>query len=367
VNDSARSNLAQGTVERSDSLATNTTNGSKVAAMRSRYSYPVRSRVRLFCMIKLLTKLQVGTPASPRKEVPRLPLSVTDLATRYEPVDAELERVRPLSPRRRTTSPPVEHQPTPLETGTFARVLSVSPSPVSSRERRSAELDCPVEPVTARAVRDVSPARDNASRASPQRPTDDQLPSSWKEMERTLRAREMVLDEKAKELERERAILYSAHVLACDDNLDHQSPHPYQQQAQQQVDFPSTPRPQPRHSYSTTHLVPPTSTERDQAARSQPPSPNRHASFCGCDACSVSKYKAKPTTTAPVALLPEKPTNTKGGWMRRLSMPVSVGKNAFSLDSAKRATARVGAAQEDGRMRASLDRGNRSFTNLRKL
>ena len=55
-----------------------------------------------------------------------------------------------------------------------------------------------------------------------------------------------------------------------------------------------------------------------------------HAAYCGCESCSVNKYKEKPPQTQPQAQRSEK--SKGGGWIRRLSMPVG---NAFNLDSKK--------------------------------
>ena len=112
-----------------------------------------------------------------------------------------------------------------------------------------------------------------------------------------------------------------------------------------------------------------------------PSSPAEHAPYCGCNACSASKYRAPPASTArdnrppepPLVLRPEKP---KGGWIRRLSMPVING--AFSSPDARKGVSGAGIAggpgyrnsfamaDEDGRLRTDLTGGirNRSTTNL---
>lgn len=135
-----------------------------------------------------------------------------------------------------------------------------------------------------------------------------------------------------------------------------------------------------RHSYSTTHLVPPSSSSSTHLPYSRPqtqppssaeprrPSTSDHAEFCGCATCSVSKYRMRSTPSPhdlrppepPITLRPEKPK----GWIRRLSMPVG---NAFSLDSKKSNSSLRTPAGEDGRMRRSFEQGgisNRSMTNI---
>jgi hypothetical protein len=232
----------------------------------------------------------------------------------------------------------------------------------------------------------------------------------WMDREAGLRARE-------RELERERARLLTVRANAGhDDDEDRytrrdgsgmrSSAHLHV--SQQKVEFPSSSSPSssspgrliPRgggaYSYSTTHLVPPPSPHAaSHSSRSRPASPGYesstahsgakdHADFCGCHVCSVSKYKTSsspPCAPSSPSLRPPMdgaatPRQQGGGgkgaggtakaWMRRLSMPVSVG-NAFSLDSKKGASSRTVAStavREDGRLRGSLDVGNRSVANL---
>jgi len=196
-----------------------------------------------------------------------------------------------------------------------------------------------------------------------------------KEKELELRAREREIEMRARELERDRAHLMTAHGDARGDALTSRSQ-----------------RPSPgRYSYSTTHLIPPqpdspfSNYHGQQSSRSQESSPVRpqpkgdHASYCGCDQCSVAKYKTRNTTPSPHDLRPPekpislRPEKAKGSWMRRLSMPVIVG-NAFSLDSKKNTSVTSlknlgGAVLEDGRLvrrshELSGGVSNRSTTNL---
>lgn len=183
------------------------------------------------------------------------------------------------------------------------------------------------------------------------------------------------------------------------------SPQMGQQRRYSQVDASptSSTHPQPRYSYNPTHLAPPSLPSATRAAQhtshSQPTSPSRgdipspHAPNCGCETCSVIKYKSPAMAHSasaydlrppekPITLRSEKP---KGGWMRRLSMPVVMG-NAFSLDSKRNSNAySLGAGIAGGKNarggvgegvahegirggmagnRRSYEAGNRSMTNL---
>jgi hypothetical protein len=93
---------------------------------------------------------------------------------------------------------------------------------------------------------------------------------------------------------------------------------------------PSTPpnsRPTFAHSNSS-------SRQSSQQREDKPP----HAPSCGCENCSIAKYRSPPPVqpldlrppTKPLTLRPVE--KSKPGWIRRLSVPVG---NAFSLDSKK--------------------------------
>lgn len=82
-------------------------------------------------------------------------------------------------------------------------------------------------------------------------------------------------------------------------------------------------------SYSTTSLLPPgPSTPTNPVG--QRAIQDIHLPDCQCPACTVAQYAEKPLAARPRTQEREKP---KGGWMRRLSMPV-VG-NAFSSEAKK--------------------------------
>jgi hypothetical protein len=114
----------------------------------------------------------------------------------------------------------------------------------------------------------------------------------------------------------------------------------------------------PRFSHSATHLSPPSPSTNSPHASPSPDSRTAylpfnsssrqssqqhedkqpHAPSCGCETCSVVKYRT-PSPTRPLDLRPpSKPLTlrpvekSKPGWIRRLSVPVG---NAFNLDSMK--------------------------------
>ncbi|KAH9902481.1 hypothetical protein C8Q73DRAFT_749665 [Cubamyces lactineus] len=338
-------------VERSD---TGKSNGSVVAALRDRYA-------------------RTGGPSSPPpRDLPRLPTSVSTLAHRYEP----------------TTSTSVSRQATGSPTQERARVSvdnysrMPEPSPISR------------EP----------PSSSNATRrgSMPPTPTSEEIALrrqrieeleelEIREREHELRMKEREIEHRARELERERQQLLTARTGRNDGYASDNS-----RGAIANGQVPTGQRPSAdtlpgsrypsSYSQSTSNLVPPPSSQSMGVRQpsSQPSSPgiqpHDHAPYCGCESCSASKYKARDVaprrdsrpTEPPLNLRPEKP---RGGWIRRLSMPVV--SNAFSLDS-KKNVSNVGIAggpgyrnslafaEEDGRLYTDLTGGirNRSSTNL---
>lgn len=302
------------TLERSDSSASN---GNIVAAMRDRYSRTIEP---LF--------------AAP-KDVPRLPMSVSDLAFRYQPMD------EPITPRR---SPTVD--------------------------RQAVNQGLP----TSKATRD-SPIGEEYIRR--RRQHIEQLAGlELKEKEYHLRQRERELDQKTWDFEHDRMHFLDARGDLISTSDTPKSPHVTIFQHR-------------RGSQSTSHLVPPlnsTSPQRESQSpsRSQPSSPlpaKGHAPFCGCDTCSVAKYiaKYKMPEVSPAAydLRPlEPPTLPRPeqprSWIRRLSMP-AVGA-AFSLDAKKNMSATslksgLSSAVDNGkRGKRSFDQGisNRSVRVVRR-
>ncbi|EGO24280.1 hypothetical protein SERLADRAFT_449048 [Serpula lacrymans var. lacrymans S7.9] len=318
--------LSKAGLERASST---TSNGSIVAAMRNRYA-----RV-------------AGSSSPPPKDVPRLPLGVPDLASRYQPAEGSL------SPRRAAASPTHDRRPTP----------DSSPQALSS--------ESPV-----RSSRDKSTDDDELVRR--RRRIEELAELEFREKEYELRQRERDIDQRARELDRDRAQFLNGRLEGSgtsDSPKGPRSANPYSNS---------------RHSYTTAHLVPPSaspssshiqySQSSQSNSQSQPPSPlpmKEHAPFCGCDTCSVTKYKAGNVSPSPhdlrppeppIQLRPEKPK----GWIRRLSMPAVSG--AFSLDAKKNASAsslKAGLPMpaENGRLRKrSFDQGisNRSIVNVKR-
>lgn len=302
--------IAKKTLEHTDSSVSNM---SIVAAMRNRYS-------------RTIEPLSLAP-----KDVPRLPMSVSDLASRYQPID------EPMTPRR---SPTIDRQAVNQD------------SPASQ-----ATHDIPIG------------EEDNRRR----RQRIEQLAElEFTEREHELRQRERELDQKTRDFEHDRM-----HFLDARGDLISTGDTPRRLHA--------TPFQHKGGSQSTSHLVPPpnsTSPQRgsQSPSRSQPSSPlpaKGHAPFCGCETCSVTKYKTPEVSPSPrdlrppeppILLRPEKPS----GWIRRLSMP-AVGA-AFSLDAKKNASATslkfgLSSAIDNGRRRKrSFDQGisNRSVGVVRR-
>jgi hypothetical protein len=111
-------------------------------------------------------------------------------------------------------------------------------------------------------------------------------------------------------------------------------------------------------SYSTTNILPP--------GASAPASPvaqrmvkDVHPQGCQCPACTVASYAEKPLTAR--LRPPQEREKSKGGWIRRLSMPVV--SNAFSSD-AKKAAALGGKSAAGTKVLGSFSEANRSVVSL---
>ncbi|KAL6307484.1 hypothetical protein BKA93DRAFT_747540 [Sparassis latifolia] len=335
-------------LERSD---TSKSNGSTVAALRDRY-------------------VRTAGATSPRwKEVPRFSGSVSNLAVRYESPGAV-----PPSPRSGAGSSSDERRHMSLDS--TGRVSDVSLPERSGATGRYVPTDAALP------VSDINLRRQRIEEL-------EELELREKEYE--LRMQEREIEHRAQELELQRVLLVNARRpdgYTSDSSrgtATRFAPRPL-------PDSPSSaPALQPRYpmySYSTTHLVPQSSNPASAShyGSSQPSSPvyrpTDHSTSCGCEACSVSKYRsADPSPTLrslrppapPITLRPEKPK----GWIRRLSMPVISNISAFSLDSKKNISS-AGIAggpgsrnsyalpDEDGRLQSDLRAGirNRSSTNL---
>jgi hypothetical protein len=109
-------------------------------------------------------------------------------------------------------------------------------------------------------------------------------------------------------------------------------------------------------SYSTTSLLPPgPSTPATTAV--QRAIKDVHLPDCQCPSCTVARYAETPLTAR---LRPQEREKSKGGWMRRLSMPVV--SNAFSSE-AKRAGGASGKGVNPKAL-GSLGEANRSLVSL---
>jgi hypothetical protein len=133
----------------------------------------------------------------------------------------------------------------------------------------------------------------------------------WRAKEEELRAREREIEERRRELERvEARLMVGKRAMGLGDTS-----------AQNRISFPIA---SSRYSYSTTQL--PQLVSSPTVAKAKP----EHADFCGCEVCSVEKYKesskASPlgegnSENAPVNLGVKGRQGGAKGWIRRLSMP----------------------------------------------
>ncbi|KAI8969869.1 hypothetical protein BD414DRAFT_502414 [Trametes punicea] len=337
-------------VERHD---TGRSNGSMVAALRDRYS-------------------RGGEPSSPPpRDLPRLPTSVSTLAHKYEPTAS----TTPVS--RQGTGSPIQER---------ARVAVDSYSRMP--EPTPAGQDAPGNGATTR-YSSVPTTPTSEEIALRRRRIEELEELELREREHELRMKEREIEQRARELEMERQRLQTARSGRSDGYMSDSSRGGItggQSPTTQRLPMETLPgsRYPSSYSQSTNNLVPPPSSQGARQSSSQPSTPGiqptDHAPYCGCESCSASKYKVRDVAQRrdsrppepPINLRPEKP---KGGWIRRLSMPVV--SNAFSLDS-KRGISAAGIAgspghrnslafaEEDGRLYTDLTGGirNRSSTNL---
>ncbi|KAJ7903479.1 hypothetical protein B0H14DRAFT_2665018 [Mycena olivaceomarginata] len=368
-------------VERSD---TGGSSGSIVAAMRNRYSSTS------------------GAVSPTPKDVPRLPLSVTDLATRYQPIDTS-----PVSPRAMRAPSPASRPPMMASQSSGSRPAEALYGDRNTPGGYNPARSPMPSPSTSRSAAEEEGAR-RRSQQLDQR-LDEAAELEFLEKEKALQEKEREIGMRAKELEIERANLRNIQSGTT-------SPKPQLRPRERKTSFRNSPLPRPQsqmetrvpsgnmgkiannhgHSYSTTHLVPPSGSSHQSqspsSSTSDDGSRSQHAPYCGCETCSVAQYKASSQRSPsphdlrppekPISLLTEKPK----GWIRRLSMPV-VG-NAFSLDkknsapkmysldankrNANGSATTLRTVDEDGRMPLAAQRrsydasgiSNRSMTNL---
>lgn len=327
--------------------------------------------------------------------MPRLPLSVNDLASRYQPTDD------PASPQRRAVSPSEERSPRTLE------VHSPRPSPYGQEKSPDGGFIRFPSPSTEANMEELARRRRLREQAEQEQKlneqalitrqiqleirTREQAEQEQKLKDLALRSREMQLEIRTREHEQDRAQYFQSRNNDGYSNSSGEdsfrmtestnTSHGQRRYSQLDPPYSSPVMSRARHSYSATHLVPPSSSSSSHLPnpryQSQPPSPgdvtqsspSGHADFCGCATCSASKYRVRSTPSPhdlrppepPITLRPEKPK----GWIRRLSMPVG---NAFSLDSKKSNSSLKSPPGEDGRLRKkSFEQGgisNRTVGNL---
>jgi hypothetical protein len=308
-----------------------------------------------------LVPFQAESPSAAPKDIPRLPLSVNDLASRYRPGDGPSSpQPGPSSPRLKPSSPPPPRQ------------LPLVPSAPSTPPRQSNSYQ-EHTPHNSTTVQD-----DEASQWRRQK-TDELAELELKEKQMKLRERERDIEMRTRELERDRLRLMNAReedgpVNTNMNDKSRRNPDPQLQplrplRPRSQIDLgqasanasnnvaPLSPL-RPRFSYSSSHLVPPSPSRYSPQASTPPDSRSPflhsnsssrqssqqhedkppHAPSCGCETCSVAKYRTPSPTqqldlrppTKPLTIRPVE--KSKPGWIRRLSVPVG---NAFNLDSKK--------------------------------
>ncbi|TFY71152.1 hypothetical protein EVG20_g1861, partial [Dentipellis fragilis] len=118
-------------VERSDTMRSNASGGSVVAAMRHKYSH------------------STGPPSQPPRDIPRLPLSVTDLANKYQTVATPTEPsapdsangASPTSQRSRRAMSPGDQRRSYEFDSTAPRALPTTPSQSEELARRRQRIE----------------------------------------------------------------------------------------------------------------------------------------------------------------------------------------------------------------------------------
>lgn len=177
-----------------------------------------------------------------------------------------------------------------------------------------------------------------------------------------LERRERALDLRSREreaLQRERDEMLRSRVFDgyASDSLQNRTLPP--QRPQSQVLKPNRPPAislTSGRSHSTTSLLPPgASTLGTNAA--QRAINDLHLPDCQCPACTVARYAKTPLS---VRSRPQEREKSKGGWMRRLSMPVV--SNAFSSDAKK--AGGIGGKGASAKALGSLGEANRSVVSI---
>lgn len=305
-----------------------------------------------------------------------------NLATRYQPTDG------PSSPRIRATSPPPSRNLPTLDTFSQARQAEASFRDLGPRQRSPEGYHFPEPPRSRPELlnRQSEPLLDDDTLRRQRRLEELEI----QEKEQELRARELDIELKARELERQR------------DGTRMNMPQPMSRESyagigagggraagelERQRDllmrererYDTTPTTSRQSQYGTSLNIPSSSrTPSDESMPHTSPLPESpqlnalHPPYCTCETC---KYASKATRPGE---------KSKGGWMRRLSMPIVAGLDVkrnnnhtvkgMSIDGKKNASTTMLAVntREDGRIvsggRRSYDASsgisNRSVTNL---
>ncbi|KAJ7158711.1 hypothetical protein C8R46DRAFT_1178136 [Mycena filopes] len=290
-------------VERSDTGGSST---SVVANMRNRYS----------------TTSGATSPAP--KDIPRLPLSVTDLATRYQPMETP-----PVSPRARASSPPVSSRPPMMASSVdkFAAAFGERPSGGGYNSSRS--------PMPSPSTSKYAAEEENRRRSQQHdQRIDEAAELEFLEKEKALQEKEREIGMRAQELELEREKLRNIRSDGGQRDAWESgatSPMPQLRPRERKTDLSRSRRTAHNRTTILTRIAPRTLCLllAPLSKRTHPPLPR---------SCSVAQYKSSSNRApSPNDLRPpEKPFNLRPekpkGWIRRLSMPVAVG-NAFNLDN----------------------------------
>ncbi len=169
-----------------------------------------------------------------------------------------------------------------------------------------------------------------------------------------LRAREReALQRERDEMQRNRTFDGYASDLLQNRTLPPQRPQSQVLQPKQPNRLPAISLTSGR-SHSATSLLPP-GTLATNAAQRVPK--DVHLPDCQCPACTVARYAETPLSAR---LRPQGREKSKGGWMRRLSMPVV--SNAFSSEARK--AGGIGGKGVNAKVLGSLGDANRSVISL---
>jgi hypothetical protein len=266
----------------------------------------------------------------PPRDLPRLPLSVATIATKYQ---SENSSESASSPRWQTRSPINDLPHRPRDSG------SSSPHPQQAQQFPSIS-----------SVRTDMPTDELALRRQRLEELED-LERRERALELRAREREAVQREHD-EIMRSRAFDGYASDSLQNRTMPPQRPHSQVLQPNRGPPISLT----SGRSHSTTSLLPPgpSTLATNTAQRAMK---DVHLPGCQCPACTVARYAETPLSAH---LRPQEREKSKGGWMRRLSMPAV--SNAFSSE-AKRAGG-IGGKGASAKALGSLGEGNRSLVSL---